>query len=172
MITEAALPVHETTASQERPVDLDIKISPSGLLAESMTRAPFEPYFAATRTLEHELDFGFTPPQGLYTPLLDEQQPRGARRWRPVEVEAKHDQFEKANSDRIALLARKYVAKERRFGDEEGARLAILTERVRRLLPSVTAREYEVLEGALKDAAEVMEADEEMRRRLNLKRRA
>ena len=172
MMTETALPAHETTAGQERPVDLDIRVSASSLLAESMTSAPFESFFVSTRTLERDHDFGFAPPPGLYTPLLDEEYARGSRGWRPMVPQAKHDRFEKANSDRVALLARKYVAKEQRFGDEESARLAILTERVRRLLPSVTAREYEVLEGALKVVNQVMESDAEIRRRLGLKRRA
>jgi hypothetical protein len=76
-----------------------------------------------------------------------------------------HPAFVKANADRVELLARKYVAKER-FPDEQSARLAILTERVRKLIPAVTAEEYEALEHRLKDVQELSALNIKLRERL------
>ena len=70
------------------------------------------------------------------------------------------------NRTRLALLARQYVAGE--LSPEEEARLAIVTERVRRLIPRVTAEDFEMLERILEDATRIEAEDIERRRRLGI----
>ena len=65
------------------------------------------------------------------------------------------------NSDRLALLARKYVAKE--FSDEERARLEILSERVRQLLPPATPEAYGNLADVLERVKSIRETDRQIR---------
>jgi len=65
----------------------------------------------------------------------------------PSIVPAEDVRYERANVVRVALLARKYVAKE--FSPEEEARLDIATERVRRLLPRVTEKDFLTLTNEL-----------------------
>ncbi len=73
---------------------------------------------------------------------------------------------EVANRTRLALLARQYEAA--RLSIEEEARLAIVTERVRRLIPRVTVDDFEALEAILEDAERIKSADIERRRRLGI----
>jgi hypothetical protein len=75
------------------------------------------------------------------------------------------DPIERANAERVELLARRYVANER-YSNEERARLAIVTERVRKLLPAVTAAEYEALEQHLEALQRLSAANERIRAKL------
>lgn len=77
----------------------------------------------------------------------------------------------KAAEARVQLLARKYVAKEK-FSEEESARLAIVTERVRKLLPAVTAYEFEALESGLTALRSVAESNAKLEERLRIMRQA
>jgi hypothetical protein len=86
---------------------------------------------------------------------------------RAATLQRTSDPFERANSDRIALLARKYVAKDT-FVDEDRARLAIVTERVRQLFPAVTSEDVEAMEHALTASQQVSESDNELRKLLGL----
>ena len=70
------------------------------------------------------------------------------------------------NRTRLELLARQYVSGD--LSPEEEARLAIVTERVRRLIPRVTAEDFEMLERILEDANQVEAEDIERRRRLGI----
>lgn len=79
-----------------------------------------------------------------------------------------HAPAEKAATDRVTLLARKYVEKET-FSDEERARLAIVTERVRQLIPSVTVAETESLDAAMQKIRLIAESDQNIRAVLRIK---
>jgi hypothetical protein len=69
-----------------------------------------------------------------------------------------------ANRDRLELLARAYVAG--KLSPEEDARLAIVTERVRRLIPRVTVDDVEQLERVAEDVRRIEAEDTERRLRL------
>lgn len=71
-----------------------------------------------------------------------------------------------ANRARLALLARQYEAT--RLSTEEEARLAIVTERIRRLIPRVTVDDFEALQSILEEAERIESADIERRRRLGI----
>jgi hypothetical protein len=84
----------------------------------------------------------------------------------PVEEAFQISEAEIANRTRLALLARQYEAS--RLSIEEEARLAIVTERVRRLIPRVTAEDFETLQAILEDVEHIESADIERRRRLGI----
>lgn len=71
-----------------------------------------------------------------------------------------------ANRDRLQLLARAYVAE--KLSTEEEARLAIVTERVRRLIPRVTSADFEELERIAEDLRRIELEDSQRRIRLGL----
>jgi hypothetical protein len=71
-----------------------------------------------------------------------------------------------AASERVTLLARKYVSGS--LSPEADARLAIATERVRRLVPRVTADDVEALESILEDLDSISQRDAERRKRLGI----
>lgn len=73
---------------------------------------------------------------------------------------------EVANRARLALLARQYVAE--RLSTEEEARLAIVSEKVRRLIPRVTVEDFQELERVLQEAKSIELEDIERRRRLGV----
>jgi hypothetical protein len=73
---------------------------------------------------------------------------------------------EAENRHRLELLARQYVSK--MLSREEEARLAIASERVRRLIPRVIAEDFEALKGILEDGERIESADIERRRRLGI----
>ena len=98
------------------------------------------------------------------------QTDRIARHAKPLvhrNVQDEVDPITKLTEERIKLLARRYVAKEK-YTDEELARLAIVTERVRKLLPAVTAKEYEALERTLTSLQDVSQANARLREKLRL----
>jgi hypothetical protein len=71
---------------------------------------------------------------------------------------------ETANQSRLALLAREYVAGQ--LSTEEEARLAIVSERVRRLIPRVTLKDFEQLEAIGSELKEIESDNVELRRRI------
>jgi hypothetical protein len=73
---------------------------------------------------------------------------------------------ENAVSDRITLLARQYVRRE--VSAEDEARLTIATEKVRQLIPRVTAEDVEALNEMLEEAKELEQQDNEQRKRLGI----
>jgi len=73
---------------------------------------------------------------------------------------------EVANRDRLELLARAYVAGQ--LSNEEQARLTIVTERVRRLIPRVTVADFERLEQIAGDIERTGSEDAERRRLLGI----
>jgi hypothetical protein len=81
----------------------------------------------------------------------------------PAEIEA-----ETLNQTRLELLSRQYVAGE--LSPEEKTRLAIVTERVRRLIPRATVEDFEMLEQILQKAAKIEAEDIERRRRLRIEK--
>lgn len=162
----------ETTAGSGRLADLDVNVPVSAFLFESTDRTPFELFFASTGAMPDTVYDPALVYGTLKTPFLSEQPSRKSYGWfwRLSQTTMQEDQIAKVNSERVVLLARKYVAKES-LSDEEGARLAIVTERVRKLLPAVSAREYETIEDALKLIQEARESDEELRKRTGITRR-
>jgi hypothetical protein len=71
-----------------------------------------------------------------------------------------------ANRDRLQLLARAYVAG--KLSIEEDARLAIVTERVRRLIPRVTIEDFEAIERVAQEVERISLEDSQRRRRLGI----
>lgn len=84
----------------------------------------------------------------------------------PAEEASQVSEAEVANRTRLALLARQYEAA--RLSIEEETRLAIVTERVRRLIPRVIVDDFEALQAILEDAERIESADIERRRRLGI----
>jgi hypothetical protein len=71
---------------------------------------------------------------------------------------------ESANRDRLALLAREYVAGQ--LSTEEEARLKIVSERVRRLIPRVTAQDFEELERIATELEQIGSEENSRHRRI------
>lgn len=70
------------------------------------------------------------------------------------------------NRARLELLARLYVSKH--LSPEEDARLAIVTEKVRRLIPRVTVEDFEALETMASESEAIRAANVGRRRRLGI----
>lgn len=180
MTIESLTTLEEATAGSERPIGVDTGMSSSSaLLSESMAKRPFALFFASTGMHEEIQDDAIFVRSVYGTPLLSDEPSRPPSMWisrapeatRPPET-TRDEYLAKANYERVALLARKYVAKEKeKFSDEENARLAIVTERVRKLLPAVTVKEYEALEGVLNIVQEARKADKALRERVGMPRR-
>lgn len=73
---------------------------------------------------------------------------------------------EAANRTRLELLARLYVSK--KLSAEEDARLAIVTEKVRRLIPRVTVEDFESLGAIARESETIRLKNEERRRRMGI----
>jgi hypothetical protein len=84
----------------------------------------------------------------------------------PVEEASQVSEADVANRTRLALLARHYEAARLSIGEE--ARLAIVTERVRRLIPRVTVDDFEALQVILEEAERIDSAEIECRQRLGI----
>ena len=179
--------IDNTEISGKPRVTLDAPVSP--LLDDSAKRRLFAEYFASTSIegpdLEGRVAFTefFAPtwtdlPLDIHarlesavsdwvTPLHTERSVRHPTRTlvraEPTDV----DPVTKVTEERIQLLARKYVAKEK-YSDEERARLAIVTERVRKLLPAVTVREFEALEQVLTSLRDITKENASLRDKLRL----
>jgi len=74
----------------------------------------------------------------------------------------------KTNDSRLKLLGRKYAGKDSSFSPEEAARLDIVTERIRLMLPAVSSRDVEKLEMAVDAIRKVTLSDEKIRRELGI----
>ena len=83
-----------------------------------------------------------------------------------AELSSRESEAEAANRARLALLARQYVAE--RLSTEEEARLAIVSEKVRRLIPRVTVEDFQELERILEETKRIELEDLERRRRLGI----
>jgi hypothetical protein len=73
---------------------------------------------------------------------------------------------EAANRTRLELLARQYVSKH--LSPEEDARLSIVTEKVRRLIPRVTVEDFEALGRIAEQLNRIGSEDTDRRRRLGI----
>lgn len=147
---------------------MKLDTSGSAFLAETTRMNPFGMYFDATGSDALVRDSAFVA-EGLDvdgTPLLTEQ--RRTRRTAANTPRAR-DAFGQSESDpiqdRVTLLARKYAAISQ-FSEEEKARLAIVTERVRQLLPSTTMKDVEAAESLLNLIERVSSSDKEIRERI------
>jgi len=97
------------------------------------------------------------------TPVLGDTPRKTKVGWSVVQEDSNADTRRdlpeyRAIPDRIALLARKFALKDK-FSEEDNARLAIVTERVRQLLPSIKVEEYEILAEVLATVKSVAEDD-------------
>lgn len=166
--------IERTMVSDKMADELAAETPRSALLEESLVEQPFAMFFASTwaeqgpwrdeRALQKpNTDFWLTP-------VLSDESVRRVSRWRPREEPAEQEPGIKANSDRVVLLARRYVAKAK-FSAEESARLAIVTERVRQLVPAVTSSEFELLEHVLNVVREIGESDTDIRQKLGIAHR-
>lgn len=155
-------PIHDSVAG-----NLYTEIPRSQLLEESPPReAPFSSVYDLTwsHDASAKVDFylvGQTISASL-TPILNEELSRFRARHSRIAPQEEHDPIYRTNNDRVTLLARKYVAHER-FSEEEHARLAILTERLRQLVPAVTKSELENIDGMLRLIEEAEQTDSEIR---------
>jgi len=121
-----------------------------------------------------------TPMMGFSDPFVDSQDmtpfaeerrieefPSGMPSIAPLHREIPQiSEAEAANRARLELLARQYIA--RQLSTEEEARLAIVSERVRRLIPRVTAEDFEALENIREEAKRIESVDIERRQRLGI----
>lgn len=118
----------------------------------------------------HEFDFNDHFFALQHTPVLKEKSEEPQFFLPEEEASAPQDLLvpiaETANRNRIELLARQYVAGQ--LSKEEEARLAIATERVRRLIPRVTEEDFLALEQILEDAERIEMEDQERRRQLGI----
>jgi len=73
---------------------------------------------------------------------------------------------EVANRTRLELLARLYVSK--KLSAEEDARLAIVKQKVRRLIPRVSVEDFEALGTIAQDSDTIRTSNVERRRRLGI----
>lgn len=86
--------------------------------------------------------------------------------------ETPEDPVWKMGQDRLALLARKYAAKgasKEKFADEEYARLLIITERMRRLMPAITKTDMAAMDEIVTVLEGVERTEEEVRARWAIK---
>jgi hypothetical protein len=140
---------------------------------ESPASETFAEFFFSTSTehfpLEAHARFAELGTAEWSTPLHTDRLARHPKRPLYRGEQPDVDPLTKATEDRVQLLARKYVAKDK-FSDEESARLAIVTERVRKLLPAVTTQEFEALEQVLTSLRDISKANANLRDRLRLAR--
>jgi len=111
------------------------------------------------------------PIVGDSTAFAEESKEEGLALPAPDTISAGEEAFQVSEADvanrtRLALLARHYEAA--RLSIEEEARLAIVTERVRHLIPRVTEDDFEALQAILEDVERIKSADIERRRRLGI----
>jgi hypothetical protein len=160
---EQATAVINTAAIAQRDDDYR-----SPLLNETLSYEPFSAYFESTwlggtrSTVNQESAVAHLE---WRTPTLTDEMTarRQAPSWKPTTTTPSRD----PNDDRLILLARKYALKDG-FSEEQRARLAIVTERVRQLLPAVTLEEVQTLEAALNVLREATDSDREIREGLQL----
>lgn len=88
---------------------------------------------------------------------------------KPAEASSVLGVAEKASTERMELLARKYVAKSD-ASTEDIARLAIVTERLRQLVPAVNTGDLETLAAMLEAVKVIESADHETRERIGIAR--
>ena len=106
---------------------------------------------------------------------LEERAVRFQRKWGDFNKESSKSvlsdqtaQEEEVSSDRLKLLARKYARKD--FSKEDEARLVMVTERLRHLVPRVTVDDFAVLEKMATRIREMEKEDDEVREWLEARR--
>jgi len=141
-------------------------ISKSSLLEETMPRRTISPVKQATPFqikpwLEETQHYELTGE--LHIKNYNENR----QIFSPQRTSANISRADKVINDRITLLARKYAEKSTLTG-EENARLAIVTEQVRKLVPSVSAKQEELLGDALERIKTISQANLEITSGLKL----
>jgi hypothetical protein len=79
--------------------------------------------------------------------------------------DAREAEAEKVNRDRLVFLSRKYASRE--FSTESQARLEILRERVRHLIPRITADDFAELERTVADLGAIRATDRGLEEEIN-----
>lgn len=154
---------------QEQPEDTPRSIS----ITKSEPNAPTRAYTNALLAVATATQILSSSPMTDYfaypndmTRLNDEQrlaQPKDF--FVPSTVELRPEsESEVANRSRLELLARRYVTK--KLSPEENARLAIVTEKIRQLIPRVTIEDFERLHAVAQESEAIRVKNEERRRRL------
>lgn len=166
-MTSLAASLDNTPVSTKQATDLEMRPAASPLLSDHHPDADlFSYFFEPTIAYEAPLETGWLVDKeagDLWdTPLLDQTGSSHGARWYTIPTTQQNQPLERANKDRIALLARKFVDKEN-FSEEARARLAIVTERVRKMLPAVTAEEYAALEENLQELKAVSDMNTQLR---------
>lgn len=159
----SALPeIADRPEDTPRPVERERRRLPMGFLALTLTSGMM------------------TPMMGFHDPFVGSQDGTSFSEERRVEegpsfmpsIAPLHREIpqiseaEAANRTRLELLARQYIA--RQLSTEEAARLAIVSERVRRFIPRVTTEDFEALESILEEATRIESVDIERRQRLGI----
>lgn len=145
----------------------------STLLGETDSEEWFSEFFAKTQLHNEpshvDSDAWFVQLWGQVTPITGESALlSGVTILRSEqEMPGPGSAAEMVNADRLTLLARKYAMSDK-FSKEGDARLAILTERLRRLIPAVTEKEVEFLEKTWEEIGQISESENEIRRRLDM----
>ena len=159
----SALPeIADKPEDTPRPVGRERQRLPMGVLALTLTSGMMTPLMGFSDP--------FVGPQDM-TPFAEERRGEESPPLMPS-IASLHQEVpqvseaEAANHARLELLARQYIA--RQLSTEEEARLAIVSERVRRLIPRVTAEDFEALESILEEAKRIESADIERRHRLGI----
>ena len=157
----SALPeITDKPEDTPRPAGRERRLLPMGLLAFTLTSGVITPIMGFREPLAEARDM-----TALIEERRSENRPSLLSSTPPYEA-LQISEAEAANRARLELLARKYVSQ--KLSTEEEARLAIVSERVRRLIPRVTVEDFEVLANILEDAEQIELRDIERRRRLGI----
>lgn len=150
--------------ARELNAPVDEGVGKSALLEETLPGMRLVSHFEVTQFfVAGNYNHQFWLDSSSATRFLTDRTPQSEYSQRDVEADAGElDAFEKENSDRIILLARKYAAKVK-LSDEAQARLEIATERVRKLIPAVTVVEFEQLASKLRKIDELAAEDRAIR---------
>jgi hypothetical protein len=155
-------PIADKPEDTPRPVESERRRLPMRVLALTLTSGVMTPMMG--------FQDPFIGPQDM-TPFAEERRAEEGPPLMPP-ITSLHKEVsqvpeaEATNHARLELLARRYVA--RQLSMEEEARFAIVSERVHRLIPRVTAADFEALESILEEAQRIESADIERRHRLGI----
>jgi len=130
-------------------------------------------HFAAKRAVAQQTHFGsltgvpeiIMVSSWTVTPLRDEQELSDSRYF-VHEAEERLDEVTSARDRRLELLARQFVGES---SPEDDARFHILTQRLRRLVPSVSADAWKALDTATSTLEEVSGNLDELKKQFDLR---
>jgi hypothetical protein len=141
------LEANGTSLSKYSGISRSIAKPPSASLRDSAYNVSSRAVEQVTRSTFNTLfDTLFESGTGSQTVSIKDRPLQPLYQTHAVREEDSSDELLQKNlSDRVTLLARKYAAKDK-FSKDESARLAIVTEKLRKLLPPVRPEEISYLE--------------------------